>query len=47
VNWNKYLVALKAINFNESLTLERETGADPDKDIKLAIDFLKAQVFKT
>jgi len=47
VNWKQYLAALKAINFNGFLTVERETGASPDKDIKLAIDFLKTQILKT
>jgi sugar phosphate isomerase/epimerase len=47
VNWKQYLAALKAISFNGFLTVERETGASPDKDIKLAIDFLKTQILKT
>jgi sugar phosphate isomerase/epimerase len=44
VNWNEYLAALKAVKYNGFLTVERETGADPDKDIKLAIDFLKTRI---
>ena len=44
VNWKQYLAALKAINFNGFLTVERETGTEPEKDIKLAIDFLKARI---
>lgn len=47
VNWTQYLLALQAVNFNGFLTVERETGADPDKDIKLAIDFLKAKLLIT
>ena len=42
VEWKKYLSALKEIGYDGFLTIERECGADPTKDIILAVDFLKA-----
>ncbi|HZK35021.1 MAG TPA: sugar phosphate isomerase/epimerase [Bacillota bacterium] len=41
VDFEAYLAALRDINFNGYLTIERETGSDPAKDIKLAVSFLK------
>ena len=39
--WPAYEAALKAAKFNGYLTLEREVGDDPRKDITMAIGFLK------
>lgn len=41
VNWNAYLQALKDIGYTGYLTIEREVKANPEADIKLAVDFLK------
>ncbi|MBO7741120.1 MAG: sugar phosphate isomerase/epimerase [Victivallales bacterium] len=44
VPWNEYLAALTDIGYNGYLTIEREIGADPEKDIRTAVDFLKARI---
>ncbi len=44
VDWEKYLGALREIGFDGFLTIERECGDDPTKDIVLASDFLKAKL---
>ena len=36
-----YLKALEDIGYNGFLTIEREVGDDPEKDIRAAVDFLK------
>ncbi len=41
VNFDAYLAALKSIGYKGFLTIERECGADPAKDIAKAVDFLK------
>ena len=41
VDWNNYLNALKEIDYNGFLTIERECGEDPCKDIILAANFIK------
>lgn len=41
VDWNKYLAALKDIGYKGFLTIEREVGDNPEKDIITAVDFLK------
>lgn len=41
VDWKNYLSALKEIGYNGFLTVERECGADPAKDILTAVTFLK------
>ena len=41
VDWKNYLAALDKIGFHGFLTIEREVGSDPAKDIKTAADFLK------
>ena len=41
VDWQNYLTALKDIGYNGFLTVERECGADPAKDILTAVTFLK------
>ena len=41
VDWNKYLAALEDIGFKGFLTIEREVGDNPEKDIRGAVEFLK------
>lgn len=41
VNFYEYLKALEDIGFKGFLTIEREVGDNPEKDIKIAYDFLK------
>ncbi len=41
VDFPKYLAALEEIGYNGFLTIEREVGDDPAKDIRAAVDFLK------
>ena len=41
VNFDVYLPALAATGFNGFLTIEREVGDNPEKDIALAVEFLK------
>ena len=41
VNWNEYFKALREIGYDGYLTIEREVGEDPAKDIALAADFLR------
>lgn len=42
VDFKGWLDALEAVGFNYFLTIEREAGETPEKDIKLAVDYLKA-----
>ena len=44
VDFPEYISALKDIGYNGFLTVERETGATPDADIKLAVDTLKKYI---
>jgi sugar phosphate isomerase/epimerase len=44
VDWDKYLMALRDIGYDGFLTIERETGDDPEKDIVMAVDFLKSKI---
>ena len=44
VDWPNYIKALKDIGYDGYLTIEREVGADPAKDIAMAVDFLKARI---
>ncbi len=44
VPFPEYLAALKDIGYDGFLTIERECGADRYGDIKIAADFLKAQL---
>ena len=44
VNWREYLSALDGIGYRGFLTIERETGDDPAGDIRIAADFLRAQM---
>lgn len=41
VPWEKYLNALEDIDYKGFLTIEREVGDDPAKDIRSAVEFLK------
>lgn len=41
VDFPNYLKALEEVGFNGFLTIEREVGGQPEKDIRLAVDFLK------
>ncbi len=41
VNFPKYLAALEEIGYNGFLTIEREVGDNPEKDIKAAVNFLE------
>ncbi len=44
VKWDDYLRALNTAGFNGFLTIEREVGDDPDKDIRMAVDFLNEKL---
>ena len=42
VDWKNYLLALREIGYDGFLTIERECGDNPTKDIILAAEFLKS-----
>ncbi len=42
VDWVKYLAALEDIGYKGFLTIEREVGDNPEKDIRKAVEFLKS-----
>lgn len=44
VPWKEYLAALDEIGYHGFLTIEREVGDNPEKDIQLAADFLRAHI---
>lgn len=44
VDWSAYIQALKDIGYDGYLTIEREVGDDPAKDIAMAIDFLRTRI---
>ena len=46
VNFDTYLPALKASGFDGFLTIERECGDTPEKDIVLAAEFLRQRIAK-
>lgn len=46
VHFDTYLPALKATGFDGFLTIEREVGETPDKDIAMAADFLREKIAK-
>lgn len=46
VNFDVYLTALAATGFNGFLTIEREVGDTPEKDISLAVNFLRDKINK-
>lgn len=45
VTWPAYLRALKASGFDGFLTVEREVGEQPSKDIAAAIGFIREQLY--
>lgn len=44
VPFPEYLAALEEIGYNGFLTIEREVGENPEKDIRTAVEFLKTQM---
>ncbi len=42
VDFTAYFTALREIGYDGFLTIERETGADPKRDIQLALEFIKS-----
>lgn len=46
VDFPKYLAALEEIGYKGFLTVEREVGDNPEKDIKSAVNFLKEIISK-
>ena len=44
VKWDDYLKALDAVGFAGFLTIEREVGDTPEKDIRMAADFLRERL---
>ena len=44
VDWPNYLAALTEVGYNGYLTIEREVGANPEADIRTAINFLKSKI---
>lgn len=44
VDWDDYFAALNEIGFDGFLTIERECGDQPQVDIAMAVDFLKARI---
>ncbi len=44
VNFDTYLPALASTGFDGFLTIEREVGANPAKDIELAVNFLREKL---
>lgn len=44
VDWTAYISALKSIGYDGFLTIERECGDDPAKDIAKAVSFLREYI---
>jgi L-ribulose-5-phosphate 3-epimerase len=44
VPWDRYLAALQETGYTGFLTVEREVGDDPERDIREAVQFLKARI---
>lgn len=44
VNWDEYLKALEDIGYKGFLTIEREVGDDPERDIRKAVEFLNEKM---
>ncbi len=44
VKWDGYLKALSDIGYKGFLTIERECGETPEKDIAMAVQFLKGKI---
>lgn len=42
VDFPAWVAALRDIGYDGFLTIEREVGADPEKDIRMAVNFLKS-----
>ncbi len=47
VDFPAYLAALDDIGYKGFLTIEREVGDDPEKDIRTAVEFLRKQFSRT
>ena len=44
VKWDGYLKALSEVGYTGFLTIERECGETPEKDIAMAVEFLKGKI---
>jgi sugar phosphate isomerase/epimerase len=44
VDFPAYLKALNDIGYHGFLTIEREVGDNPEKDIRTAVDFLRKHI---
>ena len=44
VDFKNYLKALDDIGYHGFLTIEREVGEEPEKDIRTAVDFLRGLI---
>lgn len=44
VGWTEYLAALRAVGYDGFLTIEREVGSCPEKDVAEAVKFLKTRI---
>jgi sugar phosphate isomerase/epimerase len=44
VDWDRYLAALSEVGYDGYLTIEREVGANPEADIRTAVNFLKGKI---
>jgi sugar phosphate isomerase/epimerase len=44
VDWDNYIKALKEIGYDGFLTIEREAGDNPVKDMELAANFIKPYI---
>ena len=42
VDFPRYLAALREVGFDGYLTIEREVGPDPEKDVRAAVQFLRS-----
>ena len=46
VDFHEYLKALDSIGYKGFLTIEREVGDNPEKDIRTAVEFLNKTIYK-
>ena len=46
VDFQEYLKALDSIGYKGFLTIEREVGTNPEKDIRTAVEFLNQTIYK-
>jgi sugar phosphate isomerase/epimerase len=44
VDWDRYLAALERVGYCGYLTIEREVGANPEADIRTAVQFLRPRL---